>query len=548
MLIMAKSVTQILKERDQGVAARRNIESHWQTMHDYFDNVGMDINTTYYPGTELTVTNLYDTYSLETSDILASGLNNYLTPAASRWFGLRTKDPLKMEKKRVLHYLKDVEAEVTHALNNSNFYNVMPDFYKKSGVYGTSILFEEEDTKDLIRFYSLPIKSCVIVEDARGRVVEYYIEFEYTATQAVTRFGPDKVAREMLKDHMENRNPEKKYKFTLYIGPNWNRNPQALDNQNKPWISQWIDDANQVEIDRGGFNELPALTHRFYTRPTMPWGFSPAMRALVDARVLNAKAKTQLRAEMKHVDPAIAMPDNAFLTPFNGNPRGVNYYQKGKMGQGDIFEFGNGGNPYLGRESIEYSKERIRSQMFTDVFLAFDGVTKQMNNPEVFERISEKMTLLGPAVGRFITVLDQTIDRTMGLLERQGRLPEKPPELIEDGNYEIDYLSTLAKAQRNPELQSLQNALSLTGGMAQFSPDVLDKINPDKGVDAIWGITGAPVQMLRDDDEVQAIRDNRAEAQAQEQQAAMVGAGADVALKATQASKNVRETQLLSGR
>jgi len=542
---MAKSSEQILKEKSQGVSDRRNIESQWQTLHDFFDNVGSDINTTYSQGTELTITQLYDTCSIEYADVLASGLSNYLTPSASRWYGLRTNDPLKMEKKRVLHYLKDVEAEVTHTLNTSNFYDTMTEFYKKSGVYGTSILFEEEDPFDMVRFYSLPLKSVVIVEDARHRIVEYYIEFEYTATQAVTRFGPDKVHPNVLREHKEGRVNEKKHKYTLYIGPNWERNPQALDNQNKPWISQWIDDTHRHEISRGGFDEQPALTHRFYTRPNQAWGFSPSMKALMDVRLLNAKAKTQLRSQMKHTDPAIAMPDNSFLNPYNGNPRGTNYYKKGTLSQNDIFPIGNYGNPNMGEDTLEYSRQRIRSQMFTDVFLAFDGVTKQMNNPEVFEKITEKMTLLGPAVGRFLTVTDNVIERTIRLLDRQGKLPEPPPEIIEDPSYEIDYLSTLAKAQRNPELQAMQNALQMTAGMASFAPDVMDKINPDKGVDAVWGITGAPIQMLRDDDEVAEIRGNRAKQQEAQQQAEMMGQGADTALKATQAGKNVRETQML---
>lgn len=539
-----KTAKQMLQYKAEGKSAKTNFESQWQTLHDYFDNAGTDINRTHSPGTELTVTELYDSYSLETADVLAAGLDNYLTPSASRWYGLRTKDPMKMEKKNVLHYLKDIEAEVTMTLNNSNFHDVKTMFYKKSGVYGTSIIFEEEDPLDAVRFYSIPIKNCVIINDARGRVAEYYIDFEYTAYQAVTRFGTS-VHPDMMKEHMEGRNPHKKHMFTLYIGPNWERDPSQYDSANKPFISHWIDDAHQTIIQTGGFDEMPALTHRFYVREESVWGYSPAMKGLTPARLLNAKAKTLMRAEMKQVDPPQAMPNNAFIAPYNGNPRGTNYYQKGKVSKGDIFSFGNEGRISVGQDSVEYAKRQLAGQMFTDVFQAFDGITKQMNNPEVFERITEKMALLGPAVGRFLGVWDDVIHRTISLLDRQGRLPEPPDEIIDDPSYEIDYLSVLAKAQRNPELNSMQNALQMVAGMASFAPDVIDKIDADKGVDAIWGITGAPVQMLRDDEEVQAIRDNRAEKAAREQEAAMMGAGADMAVKATQAGLNVKQAQTL---
>jgi len=206
---MAKSATQLLKESEQGKSGRVNFENYWQTLHDFYDISEQDVNTTYYPGTELTVTQLYDTFSLEAADTLAAGLMNYLTPAYSQWFAFRTRDPDKMKSKRVLHYLKDVESQVIHTLNNSNYYDVKPSFYKKSGVYGTSILFQEEDPFEMTRFYSIPIRNCVIVEDARLRVVEYYIEFEYTATQAVTRFGEKNVHESVLKEHQNGRYPDK---------------------------------------------------------------------------------------------------------------------------------------------------------------------------------------------------------------------------------------------------------------------------------------------------------------------------------------------------
>jgi len=110
-----KSARQILKDKESGKSVRVSIESYWQTLHDFYDIAATDVNTHYYTGTELTVTQLWDTFSLEAADTLAAGLMNFMTPPASRWFSFRTADPLKMESKKVLNYLKDVEAEVMHS-------------------------------------------------------------------------------------------------------------------------------------------------------------------------------------------------------------------------------------------------------------------------------------------------------------------------------------------------------------------------------------------------------------------------------------------------
>jgi hypothetical protein len=312
------------------------------------------------------------------------------------------------------------------------------------------------------------------------------------------------------------------------------------DKKNLPIEAAWIDLEGEKIIDEGGYNEFPAMCHRFDKRPFIPWGYSPAMKALPFARILNAIAKTNLRAMMKHTDPPIAIPDNAFIMPFNANPRAVNYYNKNKMESKDIFAFGNFGDTNTGMTSIEYYSQKVKTLMYNDVFLAFDNITKQMNNPEVMERINEKMSMLGPAVGRYISeMLNPVVIRTIGILFRAGRLPRPPDELIENPSYEIDCISQLAQSQRRSELNSLVTGLGLVGQMAQFDPAVLDKISSDKVVDEAWSIVGAPVRVLRDDAEIADIRQNRGQMAAQAQQMAMLQEGSDVVKKASEVDKNV---------
>lgn len=536
--------TELIDRQKQLVSQRTNFESYWQTLHDYFFVESPDVNREYYPGTELDSTYLWDSTTLETADVLASGFMNYLTPPTSKWFRLRSKNPRLAENKDVGDYLEDVAAEVNYTLNKSNFYSAMHPSYKSSGVYGTSILLEEEDIEDEARFYNLPMKQCCIVEDSRGRVAEYYIEFEYTAYQAATRWGKEKLSKS-LQEELERRTDNKKHKFLLIIAKRHYRDVGKIDKKNMPIEAVWINVEDKSIIEEGGYMEFPAMTHRFDKRPFIQWGFSPAMKTLPFARLLNAISKTNLRAMMKHTDPPIALPENAFIMPFNANPRAVNYYKKTAMDSGkDIFAFGNFGDPNTGMTAIEYYSQKVKALMFNDVFLAFDNLTKQMNNPEVMERINEKMTMLGPAVGRYTSeVLNPIVIRTIGILYRRGKLPEAPDELMNDPNYEIDFVGQLAQAQRRSELNTLVTGITMVGQIAQFDPSVLDKIDPDRTVDEVWGITGAPVQVLRPDDEVKAIRENRAQAQAQAQQMQMVGASAGIMETASNVDRNIAQAK-----
>jgi hypothetical protein len=525
---------------------RANFESYWQSLHDYFYIEAQNVNRTYATGTELNVDYLFDSTTLDSADVLASGFMNYLTPPTSKWFSLRAKNPELKNNKKVQRYLEDVGDQVNYTLNKSNFYNQIIASYKSSGVYGTSIMLEEEDQEDDARFYSVPIKNVCLVEDGRGRVVEYFLEFEYTASQAESRWGRDALSEDMQKELQAEQRQEKPHQFLLFIATRHRREIQKSDKKNMPIEACWIDVKAKMTVEEGGYEEFPAFCHRFDKRPFIPWGFSPAMKALPFARILNTIAKTNLRAMMKHSDPPIAVPDNAFIMPFNSNPRAVNYYNKNKMAGGakDIFAFGNFGDINAGMESIMYYTKQVKSLMYNDVFLAFEGLDKQMNNPEVMERINEKMTMLGPAVGRYISeMLNPAIVRTIGIEFRKGNFPDMPDELIEDPQFEIDCISQLAQAQRRSELNALVSGLTLVGQMAQFNPEVTDKIDSDKVIDEAWNITGAPARVLRDEEELGALREAKGKAAQQQHDMAMAQQGADVIQKGSQVDLNLAKAK-----
>ncbi len=537
--------SQLVKFFDQLKGNRQNWETYWQSLHDYFYIESFDINSWEHPGNEIRADYLFDSTSMEAADVLASGFMNYLTPPTSKWFALRAKDPALKTNKKVANYYEMVVDQVNYTLNKSNFYNQMITSYKGSGVYGTSVMLEEEDVEDDALFRSIPIKNVCLVEDGRGRVAEYYIEFEYTAQQAADRWGEDKLAPLMKEElKMENRQ-DTRHPFILYIARRNKRDITKNNKENLPIEATWIDKTNKKIMVEGGYNEFPAFAHRFDKRPYAPWGYSPAMKALPFTRILNAIAKTNLRAMMKQTDPPIAVPDNAFIMPLNGNPRAVNYYNKTKMdGNKDMFAFGNFGDPNTGLTAIEYYAAQVNALMYRDTFLAFEGVDKRMNNPEVAERINEKMTLLGPAVGRYIAeMLNPVVIRTIGILARRGKLPKPPDEVLQSPEYEIDVVSQLAQAQRRSELNSLMTGLQVVGQVAQLVPDVLDKINPDAVVDETWDIIGAPAKVLRDDADVQDIREAKAEMM--QQQMAMAGAqqGAEIVKSASEIDKNVADAE-----
>jgi hypothetical protein len=85
------------------------------------------------------------------------------------------------------------------------------------------------------------------------------------------------------------------------------------------------------------------------------------------------------------------------------------------------------------------------------------------------------------------------------------------------------------------DLQGVEAVLGIAGGLAQYDPSILDRIDGDETLEIAREIRGAPRKMFRTDKEVSDTR--AARAQQAEQQAAMqmMGGMADAAGKATPA-------------
>lgn len=539
---MDLSAEKIIKNYMQLKSSRSDFDTLYQKLHNFFFVEGSNITEERNKGAELHA--LLDSTSIDCADVLAAGLCAYLTPESSKWLFLEHSDRALREDDEVKRWMNNVSDEVLLTLSRSNFYNEMPIFYKESCVYGTASLFTEKDEDDGVRFYTIPVKKLFLTEDARERPNEFYIEFEYTAEQALSRFG-DKCSQEIKDTYAAGRNEDKKFKFICYFGKRMERDPSKIDKKNMPIRMVWVDEKTKQVMMESGFWSMPCVAHRFYKRPHVVYGYSPAMKALPYVRMVNTMNDTMLRAAMKQADPPIALPDNAFLGTPNFNPRAINYYERGSLSPKDeIFPIGNFGNPQIGIEQLRYYQEQIRSIMFYDTFLAFSELTKQMTVPEVMERISEKMTVLGPAVGRMMNdVLQPLVEKVVVTLYEENRLPRMPDVMMQNPNFEVKFVGRLVQSQRQSEVNNIVNALSIAGQISQFKPEVLDKINGDKAVEQVFNITGVSTDLLNSDEEVRAIREARAESQAQTDEMAAAQSLAQTYKDAAQGDKNARESQ-----
>jgi hypothetical protein len=244
------------------------------------------------------------------------------------------------------------------------------------------------------------------------------------------------------------------------------------------------------------------------------YGRSPAMTALPDIKMLNKMSETTIRAAQKQVDPPLLVPDDGFMLPIRTVPGGLNFYRSGTRDRLEPLNIG-ANNP-LGLNMEEQRRGAIRSAFYVDQLILSQG--PQMTATEVVQRTEEKMRLLGPVLGRLqAELLQPMIERCYNLLVKQ-RAFDAAPEFMADSSIEIEYVSPLAKAQRQGNVQSAMQLIEMVSPLMQLDPGVADYLDTDGLVNHVIRALSVPASVVRGEEEIFNIRRQRAEQQNAAQQ------------------------------
>jgi len=191
---------------------------------------------------------------------------------------------------------------------------------------------------------------------------------------------------------------------------------------------------------------------------------------------------------------------------------------------------------------------RIRSTFYADLFLMLSNQQNpNMTATEVAERHEEKLLMLGPVLERLQNeLLDPLIETTFDFMQEAQMLPP-PPEELEGVDIDIQLVSMLAQAQQAVATNSIDRFISTVGGVAQFKPEVLDKIDADRLTDVYASALGVDQSIMLPEEQVQAVREQRAQQQQQAQQMEMANQAAEAMQKVSQAAGNADVTEAFSG-
>ena len=533
-----KTAVTLMRRLDRLQEQRSTWESHWQEIADFMRPRKADITKkSQTPGAKRSEL-IFDGTAINAAELLSASLHGMLTNMSTPWFSLRFTTPALNGDDEAKEWLESTEDVLYAAFHRSNFQEQIHELYDDLILFGTGVMLVEADEETTFRFSTRHIAECFLAEDQKGRVDTVYRKFRMFARAAVNQFGADKVSDKILKT--EERDPYEQVTLVHVVMPRDDRDKGKIDKINKPFASYYLEPDERKLLSEGGFDELPYVVPRWLKSSyELGYGRSPAMNALSDTKVLSKMSEITLRAAQKQVDPPLLVPDDGFMLPIRTVPGGLNFYRSGTRDR--IEPLNIGANQPLGLAMEQQRRDAIRQSFYVDQLIMSQG--PQMTATEVLQRTEEKMRLLGPVLGRLqAELLQPLIGRCWNIMLKNNQLPEAPPYLAGD-RIEVEYVSPLAKAQRQSEVQGVVRMIEMIQPIASMDPAALDHIDIDGLAKHVIKVLGIPATVIRSDIQVAMLREQRAQQQQQQAEMQQAAMAAEAAGKAAPALEAVNDMQ-----
>jgi len=462
------------------------------------------------------------------------------------WFKLETLDPDLMNTADVKAWLYNVEQLIRTIFLESNLYNMAPVMLGELLLFGTGAMSHVDDFENVSRFYTHTFGSYYIAQNDRFVVDTFALEHELQVKQIVSDFGKENVS-DFVREHWDKGNYYVWAPVVQFIEANIDADTRKEGAEFKPFRSVWFEPGNiQKEqfLRKSGFDEFPIHVSRWALAGEDIYGTnSPGMIALGDVKSLQTLEKRKAQAIDKLVNPPLKGPPTLRDVPINALPGGVTVFDADgtKEGLTTLYQV----DPRLAEmaQDIQGIEARINEAFFVDLFLAISAMrgVQPRNQLELSQRNEERLLMLGPPLQRLqLELLSMIINRTFAQTVRAGILPP-PPSVLQGQNLGIRYISALAQAQRAVEVATIERSAIFAGQLAAVKPEVLDRFDADEALKQFAQMTGAVPSIIKSDEEVEQIRQQRAEQQQAVVQAEIEQQQAAAAQSGTQAVKNISE-------
>ncbi len=486
--------------------------------------------------------NIYDNTAIFAHRTLQAGLMSGMTSPARPWFRFSLADKELMEFASVKAWLFQVAEMARRVFASSNTYNALHQCYGELGAFGTWANVVRPDFDNVIHHYPMTVGEYAISTNDKGKVDTLVRDFQMTVGQLVKQFGRENCS--VAVQNLFDRGTFDAWVPTMhYTMPRQDYDRTKRDGKNMPFASIYFEQGREGDelLGESGFKNFPALCPRWDIVGNDIYGHSPGMDCLGDVKQLQHEQLRKSQAIDYQVNPPLQIPTQYRDQASKRMPGGVMFVDATGPGGGvrSAYEV-NLNLQHLGLD-IEDTRNRIRQAYYADLFLMLANDQRSGTTAtEIAERHEEKLLVLGPVLERLhdellSPLIDIAFERMMGA----GILPPPPPELA-GMDLNIEFISTLAQAQRAVASAGTDRLLGTVSSIVAIWPEVRHKINAMQIVDDYADMFGVNPKIVLPDDQANA----KAAAEQQAAQAAQQGVAAAQAVDSAKTASEINPTQM----
>lgn len=495
---------------------------------------------------------MFDTTGSDALQTMAAGLMSWTTSASEEWFQFAPTGQQFDSAKRWTQSASHVAQEL---IANSNYYTVRHENLLTKCAFGTTAMLAEF-REGRLRFESYPAGTYCIEENIFGEVTGFYRRHKLTPSRIIEIAGEDALTKEM-REALETEKTGGTPKEFDVLHAIFERDAKDIpDTANRaasifmPIASCWVCLKSKAMLKNGGFNAMPVFTSRYLKwaalGASVPWGYSPGILALPDARQSNfLHAMIDVMVE-RAIDPPMLAPDE-LEGQLIMTARGINYVNRNIPADRWPRPLYQPADLKTSQWIVEQKKLAIQTKFHVELFQMFANLDRQMTAREVAERAGERLTMITPAFSRdAVEEVQPMMQHVFSLLAENGMLPPPPEEAFVGGTSrsrqvpmpKVVLQGRLALAIRAQRAMSATRALEETAAIAQFRPDVWDNYDVDRMERDRSLSYGIPPEWLYPEE----LRDESRARRAQAQEAAQA---AEVAEKAAGAAQKLGGMQAI---
>lgn len=509
--------------------AYNSIKPDWQDLADYFLPRSVRFLTRNVNKAPAKNRKIKDSTPLIALRNFSSGMMSGATSPATNWFKVKVRNFEKEQSFGVKTWCAQVEKILRDIFNSSNLYRILPSVYKQIGVFGISVVALKPDSSSVLRCYLLPVGSYRMSKDERGVVDTIARVYMETAKNLYNTFGEENVSDAVLQAINSNRY-EELFEVVHFVEANREYKSGSIWAKDKKYISVYYERNSKDSkfLSVGGFDKFPyAVFEAEVNGEDVYPSDCPGINALPDVKQLMSMVIDEAKAVKKIISPTYKGPASLKNKKMIDAPAAFIEEDENGRGISPIYEV----NPRILEVDsiIEKLKKSIKDIFYNDLFAMILNTAEHTRTAtEVNELKEEKMVLLSPLLEQIHNGLNQIISWVFSECMENGILPEAP-ELINGKHMEIEFVSTLAQAQKAVKISAMERFTTFTINLAQTLDKSLSmKLNAAKIIDDYADYANISPEQLISNTELERLKQVQQEEEARAEQIEEVKKGSEI--------------------